>query len=147
MTSKVINKGCSFLNAADETANPYGLILSEKEREFIYGELTRLNNITNALLYGKTGLKQQIRATASAVVEFTGVGIAAVLLHRFTNASVESVLIFGLGFIALQKLNLLLTHEKIDDTRARRQREDEKEARERAQYFKDMGSKDMSIEE
>lgn len=147
MASKAINKGCSFLNAADETANPYGLILSEKEREFIYGELICLNNVTNALLYGKTGLKQQIRATASAVAEFAGVGIAAVALRYFTNASVESVLIFGLGFIGLQKLNLLLTHEKIEDTHARRQREDEKEARERAQYFKDMGCKDMSLEE
>ena len=36
MTGK-IDKGRSILNAADETANPYGLILSEKEREFIYG--------------------------------------------------------------------------------------------------------------
>src|SRR5258708_4688793 len=42
-------------NAADETANPYGLILSEKEREIIYGELTRLDNVTNALLCGRTG--------------------------------------------------------------------------------------------
>jgi hypothetical protein len=145
MTSKAIDKGRSFLNAADETANPYGLILSEKEREFIYGELTCLNNVTNALLCGKTGWKQEIRATASALAEFTGVGIAAVILHRLTNVSMDSVLIFGLGFIALQKLNLLLTHEKIEDTHARRQRENEKEAKQRAQYFKDMGCKDMSL--
>lgn len=49
MTGK-IDKGRSILNAADETANPYGLILSEKEREFIYTGLTRLDNMTNALL-------------------------------------------------------------------------------------------------
>lgn len=34
MTSKTIDKGCSILNAADETANPYGLVLSEKEHCF-----------------------------------------------------------------------------------------------------------------
>lgn len=59
----------------------------------------------------------------------------------------DSVLFFGLGLIGLQKLNLLLTHEKINDTHARRQREDEKEAKQRAQYFKDMGCKDTSLEE
>ncbi len=30
-----------MLNATDETANPYGLILSKIERETIYGDLTR----------------------------------------------------------------------------------------------------------
>ncbi len=54
MTGK-IDKGRSFLNATDETANPYGLILSEKERDFIYGGLTRLDNMTNALLYPRRG--------------------------------------------------------------------------------------------
>jgi hypothetical protein len=85
MTSKAINRGCSFLNAADETANPYGLILSEKEREIIYGELTRLDNITNALLYGKTGRKQRASATLSTLAEFAGLGVAAFALHRFLD--------------------------------------------------------------
>lgn len=147
MTSKTINKGRSFLNAADETANPYGLILSEQERRFIYGELTCLNNITNALLYGRTGWKQQAWAALSTTAEVAGVGFAAIVLHRFADASTDLVLIGGLALIILQKLNLLLTHEKIDDTHARRTRENEKEARERAQYFKDMGCKDMSLEE
>jgi hypothetical protein len=146
MTSKAIDKGRSFLNAADETANPYGLILSEKEREFIYGELTCLNNITNALLYGKTGWKQQASATFSTTAEFVGVGIAAVVLHHFSNISMMSTLVIGVALLILQKLNLLLTHEKIDDTHARRQREDEQEAKERAKYFQDMGCKDMSLE-
>ena len=49
-----------------------------------------------------------------------------------------------LAFIVLQKLNLLLTSEKINDTFTRQEREDKKEAKERAKYFKDMGSKDLS---
>jgi hypothetical protein len=57
------------------------------------------------------------------------------------------VLIVGLACIVLQKLNLLLTHEKIHDTHKRREREDKKEAKERAQYFKDMGCRDMSLDE
>ncbi len=146
MTGK-IDKGRSILNAADETANPYGLILSEKEREIIYNGLNRLDNMTNALLYGKTGWKQQVQATFSAGGEFLGVGVAALVLHYFSNISMMSTFSIGIAFIILQKLNLLLTPERIDDTHARRNREDEKEAKERAQYFKDMGSKDMSLEE
>lgn len=146
MTGK-IDKGCSVLNAADETANPYGLILSEKEREIIYNGLNRLDNMTNALLYGKTGWKQQVRATFFTSAEFIGVGVAAIVLHFFSNISTMSTFIIGIAFVVLQKLNLLLTHERIDDTHARRNRKDEKEAKERAQYFKDMGCKDMSLEE
>jgi len=146
MTGK-IDKGCSFLNAADETANPYGLILSEMERNAVYGGLTRLDNMANALLYGKTGWKQQAQATLSTAGEFAGIVIAAAVLHRFSDISARSVLIIGVALLILQKLNLLLTHEKIDDTHSRRQRENEKEAKARAQYFKDMGCKDMSLEE
>lgn len=58
-----------------------------------------------------------------------------------------STFIVGIALVILQKLNLLLTHERIDDTHTRRNREDEKEAKERAQYFKIMGCKDMSVEE
>jgi hypothetical protein len=49
--------------------------------------------------------------------------------------------------ILLQKRNLLLTHEGIDDIFARRNREDEKEARERAKHFKDVGCRDITLEE
>jgi hypothetical protein len=146
MTGK-IDKGRSILNATDETANPYGLILSEKEREIIYGGLNRLDNMTNALLYGKTGWKQQAQAAFSAVAEFVGVGLAAIALHYLLNIPMMSAFTIGIALIILQKLNLLLTHERIDDTHARRNREDDKEAKERAQYFKVMGSKDMSLEE
>jgi hypothetical protein len=140
-----VDKGRSILNAADETANPYGLILSEEEREFIYGELISLDNMTNALLYGRTGWKQQVQATLSAGLEFVGVGGAVTLLHYFLNIPMMSTFTVCIAFIILQKLDLLLTHERIDDTHARRNREDEKEAKERAQYFKDMGCKDMSL--
>src|SRR6266478_2359951 len=142
MTGK-IDKGRSMLNAADETANPYGLILSEKEREIICGRLTSLDNTTNALLNGKTGWKQQAKATSSTVAEFVGVGFVALFLHGSLNVSTRSTLVVGIGLIILQKLNLLLTHEGIEDTHARRNREDGNEAKERAQYFKDMGSEDM----
>ena len=144
--SKSIDKGRSFLNAADETANPYGLILSEKEREVIYGDLTRLDNMTNALLYGRTGWKQQAQAGFSAVWELVGLGLGTMALHLFLGTPTMPTFMIGFALIVLQKLNLLLTHEKIDDTHARRQREDEKEAKKRAQYFKDMGVKDLSLE-
>jgi len=75
MADKKIHKGCSMLNAADETAKPYGLILSEVER----GQLNALSNMTNALLYGRTGRKQQVRAALSAVGEVFGVGIVTFL--------------------------------------------------------------------
>jgi hypothetical protein len=69
------------------------------------------------------------------------------VLHYFANISTMSTFIVGIAFIMLQKLNLLLTHERIEDNHARRNREDEKEARERAKHFNDMGCKDMSLEE
>lgn len=147
MATKTIDKGRSILNATDEKANPYGLILSEEERRFIYGELTCLDNVTNALLHGKRGRKQQAWATFSTASEFVGVGIAAVALRHFSDISIMSTFIIGFGLLILEKLNLLLTHERIEDTHARRNRENEKAAKERAQYFKDMGCKDMSLEE
>jgi len=146
MTSK-IERGCSVLNATDTTANPYGLILSEKEREAIYGGLTRLDNMMNALLYGRTGWKQQLLATWSTVVELAGIVIAVFVLYRLLDVPTTPVLIIGVKFTIVQKLNLLLSHEKMSDTLTRRQREDEKEAKERAKYFKDMGCKDLSLEE
>jgi hypothetical protein len=146
MTGK-IDKGRSFLNATDETANPYGLILSEQERKFIYSGLNRLDYITDALLYGRTGWKQEAQATLTTAGEFVGIVIAAAVLHRFSVISMKSALVIGVIFLILQRLNLLLTHEKIADTFARRQRGEEKEAKERARYFKDMGTKDMSLEE
>lgn len=146
MTGK-IDKGCSILNAEDETANPYGLILSEKEREIIYGRLNALDNTTNALLNGRTGWKQQVQAMFFAGAELTGVGIGAMALHYFSNSPKMPTFIIGTALVILYKLHLLLTHERIEDTHARRNREDEKEAKERAQYFKTMGCKDMSLEE
>jgi hypothetical protein len=142
-----IDKGMSILNATDEVVNPYGLILSKIEREEIYSGLTRLDNMTNALLYGKTGWKQQAQAAFSAVWEFVGVIIVADILRLFLNIPTVTIIMFGFAFVILQKLNLLLTHEKIDDMHERRQREDEKEAKRRAQYFKDMGVKDLSLED
>ncbi len=144
--SKTIDKGMSMLNATNETVNPYGLILSKVERETIYGDLTRLDNMTNALLYGKTGRKQQAWAAFSAMWELGALSFATIGLHYFFGGPPLSIFILAFAFIVLQKLNLLLTHEKIDDTHARRQREDAKEAKERAQYFKDMGAKDLSLE-
>jgi len=146
MTSK-IDKGRSMLNATDEVANPYGLILSEKERETIYGDLTRLDNMTNALLYGRTGWKQQAQAAFSTAWEWAGLALATMTLHRFLDTPPLWTFMVIFAFIVLQKLNLLLTHEKLEDTDARREREAKKEAKRRAQYFKDMGTKDMSLEE
>lgn len=143
MVNKKIDKGCSMLNAADETVNPYGLILSEVER----GQLTGLDNMTNALLYGRTGWKQQVRATLSTIGEAFGIGIATVATSYLSNIPRMPVFIIGVSLLVLQKLNLLLTPEKIDEMHARRIREDQKEAKERAQYFKDMGAKDMSLGE
>jgi hypothetical protein len=142
-----IDKGMSMLNATDEAANPYGLILSKVERDEIYGGLTRLDNMTNALLYGRTGWKQQAQAAFSAAWEFVGLGLATIVLHYLFNSPTMPTFMVGFALIVLQKLNLLLTHEKIQDTDARRQRENEKEAKERAQYFKNMGVKDLSLEE
>ena len=42
-----IDRGRSILNAADEMANPYGLILSEEEQRYIYGKLKRLLRTTS----------------------------------------------------------------------------------------------------
>ena len=146
--SKTIDKGMSMLNATDETVNPYGLILSKIERETIYGYLTRINNWTNALLYGKTGRKQQAQAAFSAVWELGAVSFVTISLHNFFGSPpVLSTFMIVFAFIVLQKLNLLLTHEKLEDTNARREREAKKEAKRRAQYFKDMGVKDLSLEE
>jgi hypothetical protein len=146
MAGKKIDKGRSMLNATDDTANPYGLILSEVERDFIYGQLTRLDNMTNALLYGRTGRKQQVWATLSTAAEILGIGIATVVASYLSDIPKTPVFIIGVGLLVLQKLNLLLRPEKIDDTSARRTREDEEEAKKRAQYFKDMGAKDINLE-
>ena len=145
--SKTIDKGVNMLNATDETANPYGLILSKKEREEIYGGLTRLDNMTNALLYGRTAWKQQAQAAFYALLELGVVSFITISLHDFFGGPILSTFIIVFAFIVLQKLNLLLTHEKPENTHARRTREEEKEAKKRAQYFKDMGCKDMSLEE
>jgi len=146
--SKAIDKGMSMLNATDETANPHGLILSKQERETIYGDLTCLDNMTNALLYGKTGWKQQAQAAFSALWELGAVSFVTIGLHNlFGGPPVLSTFILVFAFIVLQKLNLLLTHEKLEDTDARREREAKKEAKKRAQYFKDMGVKDLNLEE
>lgn len=145
---KTIDKGMSMLNATDETANPYGLILSKQERETIYSGLIRLDNMTNALLYGKTGWKQQAQATFTALGELGAISFVTIVLHSFfSGPTVLSVFAIVFAFIVLQKLNLLLTHEKIDDTHTRQQREAEKEAKRRARYFKDMGVKDLGLEE
>ncbi|HLK03612.1 MAG TPA: hypothetical protein VKT53_04160 [Candidatus Acidoferrum sp.] len=146
MASK-IDKGRSILNATDETANPYGLILSEKEREVIYGDLTRLENMTSALLNGRTGWKQQVQAAFTTGAECAGAIVVADAVHLFLGTPIVPTIMCGFALLILHKLNLLLTHEESEDTHARRQREDEKEAKERAQYFKDMGAKDLSLEE
>jgi hypothetical protein len=145
--TKKIDKGRSMLNATDEVANPYGLILSEKEREIIHGGLNRLDIMTNSLLYGRKGWKQQAQATWSTALEFGSVFIAADVLHHFLDTPTVPTIMCGFAFLAVQKLNLLLTHEKIGDLFARQNREDEKEAQERAQYFKDMGAKDLRLED
>jgi hypothetical protein len=145
--AKTIDKGMSMLNATDETVNPYGLILSKIEREAIYGDLTRIDNRTNALLYGKTGWKQQARASFSALLELGVVSVVTIGVHNFFGGPVLSTFVFVFAFVVLQKLNLLLTHEKLEETDARREREDKKEAKRRAEYFQYMGVKDLSLEE
>src|SRR6202521_953382 len=105
-----IDRGRSILNATDENANPYGLVLSENERGFIYAGLNRLDNRTNAILNGKNGWKQQAQATVSAIVECSvGLFIASVLSH-FLNISVLSATVVVPALIVLQKLYMLLTN-------------------------------------
>ena len=72
-------KGRSILNATDEMANPYGLILSEQERDFIYGKLQTLDNWTNSLLGGRTGWRPQVKAALIATVELATAVIVAFL--------------------------------------------------------------------
>src|SRR5881394_3908944 len=91
--SKTIDKGMSMLNATDETANPYGLILSKKEREEIYGGLTRLDNMTNALLYGRTAWKQQAQAAFYALLELGVVSFITISLHDFFGGPILSTFI------------------------------------------------------
>jgi hypothetical protein len=144
-------KGRSILNATDEMANPYGLILSEQERDFIYGKLQTLDNWTNSLLGGRTGWRPQVKAALIATVELATAVIVAFLpgapLHPHIGDGPSFVFFCIVAFVILQKLNLLLTHESIDDIHARRAREDEKEARERARYFRETGTKDLSRED
>lgn len=148
--TKEIDKGRSVLNATDETANPYGLILSEAERNFIYGRLNTLDNRTSSLLDGRTGWRPQVRAAVVAAVELAVIGLVVGLpvaaLMRADDARVL-LFFFLVAFLVLYKLNLLLTHETVDGIFARRDRDDKSEAKERARYFKDMGSKDMSAED
>jgi hypothetical protein len=145
--ARKIDKGCSVLNAADEVANPYGLVLSERERDVIYRGLTRLDNRTDAILNGREGWRPQAKAMLSTAMDIGFVSLLAIGLHYLFDASYEGVLIAGLVFLVIQKLNLLLTRETIDDTHARQVRAQQKEAKERAQYFKDMGIKDLRLEE
>jgi hypothetical protein len=135
-----VDLGRSMLNAADEVANPYGLVLSEKERQSIYGDLNRVNFRVDAILNGKTGWKQQAEATVQAVLQVGLVcGVAYVLKNQF-GVPYDFALAVGLMLIMLQRLNLALTSEKAFDTTARQEREAKKEAQERAQYLKRHGS-------
>jgi hypothetical protein len=147
MTGKM-DKGRSVLNATDETANPYGLILSEEERNYIYGKLSTIEHKTNSLHDARTGWRPHLKSALLSALELAiialVVGLPASLVHgpsilKFTafNAAV--------AFLILQKLNLLLTHETIDQIFARQDREDKKEAAERARHFKDMRCRDMSL--
>jgi hypothetical protein len=146
-----INKGRSILNAADEMANPDGLILSEVERNYIYGKLNRLERTTNSIHEGKTGWRPQLKAGITAAWEFGTAALVVELLAIFWGGSSPrsrvSAFSFILAFIILQKLNLLLSHETIEETDARRDREDKLERKERARRFKIMGRKDLSLEE
>lgn len=126
-----IDRGRSILNATDEKANPYGLILSVKEREFIYGALNRIDHRADAILNGKKGWKQQAEAAFYAGMEVGLVSLLALGLRYFFGISYGPALVVGLVFLVLQKVNLLLTHEKTDDTLARQEQEARKEAKER----------------
>jgi len=144
MTGKV-DKGRSILNAADEETNPFGLILSEAERSYIYGKLNTIDNRTNALHAGRNGWRPQLKAAITAAAELAI--IAIVMYFATSHAHTPSDLVFtafALAFLILQKLNLLLSHETIEQTFARQDREDKKEAIERARRFKDMGCRDLS---
>jgi hypothetical protein len=149
MTKKV-DKGRSILNATDEAANPYGLILSEEEWNFIYGKLNTLDKVTNSLRGARRGWRPQLKATFITAVEFAVIAAVIIfptsLLHTPSSPWTSSFF-FLVAFLILQKLNLLLTHETIDEGFARRDREDTSEAKYRAQRFKDMGCKDMSLED
>ena len=142
MTEK-IDKGRSVLNAADEIENPYGLVLSEAERNFIYGALNTLDHRTSSLLDARTGWRPQLRAAAQSFFELIVIGGVASIWHH----DARMIFIGGILFVVLEKLNLLLTHETINEGDARRNREHEKERKQRRRYFEDMGTKDMSSEE
>jgi hypothetical protein len=141
----IIDKGRSILNATDETANPYGLILSEAERNYIYGALNRLDNITNSLHNARTGWRPQLKATIISAVEFAIIAIVVYFpaSHAHTPSDLQFTA-FVLAFLILQKLNLLPTHETIDQVFARRDREDKREAAERARHFKETRTRDIS---
>ena len=92
-----------------------------------------------------------MKAALIATVELATAVIVAFLpgapLHPHIGGGPSFVFFCIVEFVILQKLNLLLTHESIDDIHARRAREDEKEARERARYFRETGTKDLSRED
>jgi len=70
-----IDKDRSVLNAADETANAYDLVLSEEERNFIYEKLNTLDNRISSLLDGRTGWRPQLKAALITVVELAVIGL------------------------------------------------------------------------
>jgi hypothetical protein len=147
--SDKIDKGRSILNAADEIANPYGLVLSEAERNFIYGALNTIDNRINSLVEGKMGWRPQMWAYFHTVLEIAVAGGVMLALRRFFDVRISATSTFFLivCVLLLGKLNLLLAHEHIDDMFSRRDREGKKEAKERARYFKDMGTTDMGLDE
>lgn len=139
-------------NPTGEAANPYCLILSKEERDVIFGILHALDNKTNSLLEARVGWRPQLKSAITAAAEIAFVGLvlglpASILMRSPIDFRAASVFFTVLAFLILWKLNLLLAHETIDQMFARRDREDKREAKERSQYFRDMGSKDMSLDE
>jgi hypothetical protein len=146
MTGK-IDKGRSVLNATDETANPYGLILSEEERTYIYGMLNSLENKTNSLYAARIGWRPQVKATLISAVEFAMLALVINLpafLAHVPSGLRSTAFPLVVAFLILQKLNLLLTHETIEQIFTRRDREDKRDATEHARYCKDMRCRDMN---
>ena len=143
-----IDLGRSFLNAADRQANPYGLALSEEERGFIYGMLNTLDHRTSSILDGKTGWRPRLRACFGACSEVGGL-LIGILALRYLDATIPvlPVFIVCFAFVAVYKLNLLLTQENLETEFARRERERNREKEERRRYFAAVRANDLSVDE
>jgi len=142
--AELIDRGRSILNATDEVANPYGLILSEEERDYIYARLNTIEHYTNSLRDERSGWRPQLKSALISAYELAIVVLVVWILGSHASIIFKlTVFVVTFSFLILQKVNLLLTHETIEQADVRRDREDKKEAADRERYFKDMRCKDI----